>query len=53
MTSGGTAVDQSTNQTELGIARPDEGGQSELTVAIDTVAYSLQHIQKVFTVLFN
>jgi hypothetical protein len=53
MTSGGTAVDQSTNQTELGIARLDEGGQSELTVAIDTVAYSLQHIQKVFTVLFN
>lgn len=39
--------------TEVALSRPETAGQSSLTVALTTVAYSLQHIEKTFTLLFN
>ncbi len=53
MTSGGQEVGQSTNPIELAIGRPDKGGQSALTVAMNTTLYSLQYTEKAFTILFD
>lgn len=40
-------------QNELALSRPDNVPQSTLKLAITTVAYSLQHLEKTFTLLFN
>lgn len=40
-------------QNELALSRPDNATQSTLKLAIATVAYSLQHLEKTFTLLFN
>ncbi len=38
---------------EIALSRPENGVQSTLELAITTVAYSLQHLTKTFTLLFN
>ncbi len=40
-------------QNELGLSRPASDGQSLINLAITTDAYSLQHLEKTFTLLFN
>lgn len=41
------------NINELVLSRPDGGGQSQFTIAIHTVLYSLQNLSKRFAVNFN
>ncbi len=38
---------------EIGLSRPAQAGQSSLSLAITTVAYGLQHVEKTFNLLFN
>lgn len=38
---------------QIGLSRPDRRGQSILDLAITTVTYGLQHVEKTFTLLFN
>ena len=38
---------------EIGLSRPTTAGKSILTLAITPFAYSLQHIEKTFTLIFN
>jgi hypothetical protein len=38
---------------EIGLSRPVTAGQSSVTMAITPVAYSLQHVEKTFNLLFN
>ncbi len=52
MTIDGTGVSPQL-QNEIGLSRPSSGGQSTVDLAVTTVAYSLQHIEKAFTLLFN
>lgn len=40
-------------QNEFGLSRPATAGQSNLRLAITTVVYGLQHLEKTFTLLFN
>ena len=43
----------SSQPNELALTRPENGGQSTLELAVSTQAYSLQHLKKTFTLLFN
>ncbi len=49
----GNAIEVGSIPNELRLSRPEEGGESQLTLAIHTVLYSLQNITKRFTVNFN
>jgi hypothetical protein len=40
-------------QNELALSRPQNGGQSTIRLAITTVAYTLQNLEKTITLLFN
>jgi archaellin len=40
-------------QNEISLSRPDNGGQSNIEVSINTVVYSLQNALKQFIILFN
>lgn len=53
MSAGDTAIAGDPRVNELRLSRPDEGGESRVNLAISTVAYSLQHIERLFTILFN
>ncbi len=52
MTIDGQTVTPS-RANEIGLSRPNTAVQSTINLAITTVAYSLQHIEKQFTLLFN
>jgi hypothetical protein len=49
----GNVLTPSKMQNELGLSRPDNGGESDFTTAISTVVFSLQNIVRRFTVNFN
>ena len=40
-------------QNEISLSRPDNGGQSNIEVSVNTVVYSLQNAIKQFNILFN
>lgn len=42
-----------TDQYEIALSRPEGGVRSTIALAVTTAAYSLQHLEKTFTLLFN
>lgn len=40
-------------QNEIAISKPESGVRSSIALAITTVSYSLQHLEKTFSILFN
>jgi hypothetical protein len=42
-----------TAPNEIRLTKPDNGGNTDIQVAVTTVKYTLQHIEKLFTVVFN
>lgn len=51
--SSGNNIQTGDSQNELRLSRPDNGGQSQLSVAISTIVYSLQNLTRRFSVNFN
>jgi hypothetical protein len=49
----GNNLQTGSGQNELRLSRPDGGGESQFTVAINTIAYSLQNITRHFSMIFN
>lgn len=51
--STGNTLDTGDPENELRLSRPDEGGQSQLSLMISTIEYSLQNLTQKFSVNFN
>ena len=51
--STGNNITTGNTQNELRLSRPDGGGQSQFSVAVSTVIYTLQNITRQFSVNFN
>jgi len=51
--SSGNNIQTGDSQNELRLSRPDNGGQSQLSIAISTIEYSLQNLTRNFSVNFN
>ncbi len=51
--SSGNNIETGDTQNELRLSRPDGGGQSQFTLVINTIMYSLQNLSRKFSVNFN